>query len=268
MKGTAVVLGLWLAGSAWAQPAAFLVPESHSVRVGAPVSLRAMERRDGKVEGVDWPREYRWFYVRIAGTQQNRDAENGPKAAAEQPQLVSVSAPGPGVAMIGLDYTSRIEEWSGAQIAEFRGHAGRAAVEAEAPARVKRLVSATTLVRVTDENGSTGGDGTATTKAGQKVEIRMLMDPTVIEPGFDLAVRVYVEGDGVANARVIATHVESGAVQTVVCDKKGIGHFKVERAGAWRVEFHEFRELKEGEAAWVAASASTTFETPAKGGAR
>ena len=257
-----VVMGVWLclAGAALAQPALFLEPGSHSVRVGEPVVLGALERREGKVEGVAWPLA-RWFFVRIAGTQQNRNGDEAPQA--DGAQKVSVDAPGPGVAMIGLDLPARAEEWSAERIAEFRGLAGRGAIEK--PATVTRLVSATTLVRVTDAQGDTGGDGTATTKAGQKVEIRALMDPTAVKPGFDLAVRAYVEGDGVANAKVIATHVESGAVQTVVCDQKGIGHFTVERAGVWRLEFHEWREAK-GETPCIAASASLTLETP--GGAR
>ena len=99
------------------------------------------------------------------------------------------------------------------------------------------------------------------------VEIRALMDPTAVMLPSDIAVRVYVRGDGAPGVTVIATHEPSGASRSSAADARGIANVRLDRPGAWRVEFHSLEPAEDDDADWVLHSGTLTFDAGA-GGAR
>ncbi|MEZ6234218.1 MAG: hypothetical protein R3B68_08510 [Phycisphaerales bacterium] len=127
--------------------------------------------------------------------------------------------------------------------------------------QVTRVESCRVLVRGDLGGGPGGGagdaSGVATTKRGERVEIRPLMDPTALVPATIVPVRVYVEGDSVPGGVVTATHLETGVSQRVVADDKAIATLRIDVGGVWLVEFHAVR--REGEAL-VVYSATVLFE--------
>lgn len=254
-------LVMMLASLSQAQQGMVLRPDTFVVKRGGEAVVRGADVWGEKAQQIEWSREVAWFFVRHAGTQENRGAEDAPKPGVDRG--VRVPLRGAGVAMIGVDVKPGVEEWEGERLKEFAARAGSKEAAVEGNTRVRRLVSATTLVRVDGEDGAAERDGTAVSKSGQQVEIRALMDPTATPAGGDMAVRVYVRGEAEKNGAVTAVHVESGTRQEVLADAKGIAGFRMDRGGEWRVEFHVLRALKEDEAAWMAASATLTFLAPA-----
>jgi hypothetical protein len=128
--------------------------------------------------------------------------------------------------------------------------------------RVRRIEASKAIVRATRQPEGVQHSTIVTAKRGERAEIRALFDPTMLQPESILPVRVYTEGDGAKGATVIATHVETGAEQRVVADDKAIAILTLDRAGAWRVEFHTVTEAPPGdaEADWVVYSATLSFE--------
>jgi hypothetical protein len=253
------LLGVLLAPFADAQDAVLLTPTAHTVRQGETLRLNIEERTPAAALAAPWPAELSWFFVRLAGTQENRTAEVPPR---ERPQELTPALPG--VAMIGVDLPPRESKWTPDEFASFARVTGCDDAPPATDAKVLILASATTLVRVNDAAGVTADDTTATTKSGQKVEIRPLMDPTTLAAGSDLPVRVYVQGEAVRDAIVLATHTPSGATVRARADTKGIAHLRIDQPGAWRIELRSLRAPTKDADRWTIASASLSFESPAK----
>jgi len=251
------LLLLLFTGSALAQQGLVLAPASHCVKAGESVSVTAQAETNGKLAPREWPGEIAWYFVRLAGTQENRGAEDAPKPEGNG---VRVPLPRAGAAMVGLDLPAREREWTPDELAAFASKAGIRAPGVAST--VRHAVSATTLVRVDAAFGSPAPDVTPTSKSGQGAEIRPLMDPTSMPSPCDVPVRVYAEGDGVANAEVIVTHEGTGESRRVRADSKGIALATIDRAGRWRVEVSVLRPPEKDSKVWRAWSASLTFESP------
>jgi hypothetical protein len=233
-----------------------LHPSARRLHVRQSVSL-SLEQR-GLASGA-WPENPRWFFVRLAGTQDNRSADEG---AAPQAGLPTVTPAVPGVAMIGLDLQETIEAWTAGQFAPASAYPGGVA-------RVRVLRSATALLRVQNAEGSPVHDTTATSKSGQNVEIRPLMDPTTMLPGSDLPVRVYVQGVAAPYASVAAAHRLSGLRFEVNADAKGIAILPVTEAGDWTIHTRWISPPGPEQDHWAVSLATLTFEVPLpQGGVR
>ncbi|QOI99889.1 MAG: DUF4198 domain-containing protein [Phycisphaeraceae bacterium] len=222
-----------------------------SVAVGQPVTLSLEQPAPGGATPLEWPDSPAWFFVRLAGTQHNRSADEA-LTREDRTRLIPAS---PGVAMIGIDLAPANESWDAERFREFTGDAAK-------PAAVEVHRSATALVRVTHADGSPAHDHTPTSKSGQQVEIRPLMDPTSLLPGSDLPVRVYVRGVGAAGARVIARHALTGERVETVADDKGIAHLRITHPGVWTIESRSLVAPRDQGQAWIAAFATLTFEAP------
>jgi hypothetical protein len=267
--GMAVVLASWASGvaSGWTTAGApglvsgglsagdvvarAIEPSSYAPGAGERVELRLAGAGEG------WGRErVEWMYVRVAGMQRNMDS---PELDAQGRLFVSSGAGG--VGLVGVDLHRREEETDLRALRGFVAQRGRVAGElppGDGPLRLDRVESFKAVLRIGAPEAAAGASA-ATSKTGQRVEIRLLMDPSVSSPGSDVAVRAYVNGSGASGARVIATHASSGVVREVRCDGSGIGHFGLHAGGAWRVEMHELRREEER---WVLYSGAVTFEVP------
>lgn len=249
----------WFPGAAPA--GVVLKPSSFSAAPGDAIRVGLAETGAANAAPA-WPAEPAWFFVRLTGSQENRGPADAP--APDGAGTVRVPLPAAGVAMIGLDFTPRTEVWTPAAVTRFAAATGRPDACPSKDAKVEILVSATTLVHIRPAPGApTPIDTTATSKSGQQVEIRPLMDPTAVPPGADLAVRIYMQGEAAPGVEVRATHVATGTVQRLRADAKAIALIRVTAAGEWRLEADVLRPLTDADAQWRAGSASLTFTTPA-----
>jgi hypothetical protein len=219
--------------------------------------VRAVEP-DGSARQVPWPQtaDVRWLFVRVSGTQENRDAANLGNVDADDARRVMPAAAG--TALVGVDLHTTLETWPPDYANAFARRCGNDVLCLQESISVRHSVSASTVVEITPSPHDAArptSNHAAMSKSGQQAEIRPLMDPTKIQGG-DLAVRVYVGGEGVAGAVVRAMHAATGAMQTIKADGKGIAVVNVDRGGEWRIEFHTLVPLGES---WQATSSTLTF---------
>jgi hypothetical protein len=157
--------------------------------------------------------------------------------------LVPVRIDSPDVTLIGLDAVPQSIQMTAAEL----GRACRAFTSVD-PSSLKlpgdrsvtvRVIScARVLVRgQSPASAAIEADPIAIAKSGQAAEVRLYFDPTAMPPGGDLPVRVYCDGSSTPGIRVVATHVPSGATQTVVSGREAYANFRIDVAGEWRIEF-------------------------------
>lgn len=241
----------------------YLVPDQYVLPAGTQLRLR-LQLDDGvSIRRVPWG-EIRWFFVRIAGTQENR-SEIQP--ANPQEDFVRVPLELGGVALIGLDMRPVVASMTRNEFAAFLKRrvdpkeGTKVEEAAEGKVRVRWVQSAKTLVRVQAGEEGIAPSATATSKAGQAVEICPLFDPTLIQVGSDLPLRAYLEGSPMAGVKVRASSL--GVTQNAITDANGFCHLTITQPGVWRVEFHYAQPLKgDAEADWVLYSATLTFKVP------
>lgn len=222
---------------ALAQQARFLTPHGASVNLGDLVALEIREA-DGPIL---WPLVgVEHFFARTAWTQENRDSV---EVIAGMPEAAAWTTDRPGVLLLGLDMGERTESVSPGQFRRFltrsipESHrADLGPIPASRDLRLRRHECAKAIVRVRHDGPQPVS--IATSKAGQRVEIRALMDPTALMPGADLAVRVYAPIDGAKSGIVTATNTSTGDELRAIADESAIANIRIGSAGRWRVEFH------------------------------
>lgn len=219
--------------------------------------LRAIQP-DHTAITIPWPEKesIRWLYIRVSGTQENRDSTNLGQPDSDGAQRLM--PPAPGTALIGLDLRTTADMWSADQANQFAQLCRSEPHCFQDSIRVLHTFSATTIIPIganPTEPSLNPNNTAATSKSGQASELRPLMDPTAIRGG-DLALRAYVSGEGVAGATLTAVHIPSRTVQTVHTDAKGIGIINLNQAGPWRVAFHTLHPVDDH---WQATSCTLTF---------
>lgn len=251
--GLVVTGWLAVACAAEGQAVRVLQPSAYVTDPGAEIELSVHEAASG--ERLAWPGErVRWMFYRRQNAVTNwsgADMEEGE---------VSIVAPEVGCAQVGVDLEPVVEEIGTEELSKFLTARGNGKVgEIDEPSvAVRRVESMATLIRVRDGLTEGARSPIAVRKSGQRVEIRPLDDPSVAVVGSDVFVRVYV-GDTSGRHLTLYATPEGGAARGFVTDDKGIGHFRVDKAGRWRVEVHLLEET-EGEATlW---SGTLTFEVP------
>lgn len=248
-----------------AQEALFLDPADSSVALGAQVEFSAVVGE----EVAPWPADrIGHFFARTAWTQENRDTLG---ADADAGPVATWTADLPGVLMLGCDLAPRVELVPAAAFAAFvervlpesrRADVGAIADEGEV--EIRRVESAKTLVRV--EAAGQDPVSIATSKSGQAVEIRPLMDPTSVVLGSDLAVRIYASIPGSAGGVVLATNSSTGEVVRATTNDSSVANITVSSPGRWRLEFHAVTAVDEGDVRWLVHTATLTFDVTGGGG--
>ena len=249
--------------SARAQEALFLEPASAVVARGERVELTAAVGVGGG-EGVAraWPAErIHHFFARTAWTQENRDT----LAAGQDGLTAGWAAELPGVMVLGCDLSPRVEVVPGESFSAFVGRvlpssrrAAFGALPAAGEVSVRRVESAKALVRV--EAAGEQPVSVATSKTGQAVEIRPLMDPTALAPGGDLLLKIYAAIPGPAAGVVLATNTTTGESLSVETDDTASANLTIPSAGRWRVEFHAVMPIADEDAQWLIHTATLTFD--------
>lgn len=254
-----------LAPAVSAQTVPVLTPDRYTAAVGDEVRLTVQAAQEPPPGPLSWPADT-WFFVRVAGTQENRD--DAPIAA--EAQAVPWRLAHAGVTMFGADFEPVVETVPGDRFARLLTERTLVAappdLAARASVRVRHVRSAKTLVTVGAPGPAAPDAATAVSKAGQAVEIRPLFDPTQTPVGSDLPLRMYVNGDALAKPRVVATHA-AGAAAILGDGDRSTLNLRLSEPGAWRVEFHHAVPLSgDPDADWVLYSATLTFEAPGGAG--
>jgi hypothetical protein len=270
-------MGLIAAGFAAAtaaEPAVtYLTPETFKPDVGQTLTLRVNTGSAARTDLAPWPADQlNWFFVRGGGTQQNRP---NIAAKAHDANAAEFAVSQPGVSVIAVNFKPSVVEMSGDDLKRFllQNVAGAerdprvAALNGKTTVRVRRIESATALVRAPERSGhELAPSAIATSKLGLPGELRSLMDPTVANAGSDWAVRIYIEGSNRPGGKVQATSLADGKTQSAIADASGAARFHIGTGGVWRVEFHDAQPLQnDPQADWVLRSATLSFEVPTEG---
>jgi len=235
-----------------------LSPDRFETSPSQPITLSFPSPSQARVPAISW------FFVRLAGTQENRDSTNAPPPNPDGTLPVTLALSG--IALIGLDLAPETMQWDPETFAAFAKSCGDGDRCPTGASTVERRISAATLVRVSaDADGEAESDSTAMSKAGLAAEVRPLMDPTVLGVGSDLPLRFYIDGEAIIAVRVTATHKATGTTRSSVTDAKGMAFFRIDHAGPWTVEFHTLAALTaptDPNPVWRATSGSLTFAAP------
>jgi hypothetical protein len=255
------------------QSTTFLVPSRFEAASGSKLEVHVELGAGGALSPAAWPSgALEQFYVRTAGTQWNL-----PDAAPARPEdaFVAVDLGDPDAAMIGLDRRPWIESVPGAKLREFLEknveasslpEGWKARTEAD-NLRVRHLDSAKLLVRslrgaTVGEPERLPGSATSASRAGQRSEIKVIVDPTVMALGSDLPLRVSWSDSKDPDATILALHVPSGTASSVRA-QRGNGWIRIDRAGRWQLEVHRARRLAEDAGAdFEIETATLVFSVP------
>jgi hypothetical protein len=251
----------------------YLTPETFNVPVGQGLRLRVLSGQADRAELLPWPQErIGGFFINTGNTRHNR-ATIGPSS--DDPRAAEVRIDRPGVAVIALNTRPAVVELAAGELREFVRATSAAdesllkALPVAGTVRVRRIESASAIVRVTEPGGSRVFSAAATAKLGLRAEIQPLMDPTALSAGSDVAIRVFVDAVQQPDVQVFATCVADGQRVSLRTDPVGSAHFALERAGVFRVEFHRLERLGgDPQADFNLYSGSLCFEVSAEGGGR
>lgn len=262
-----------VAASSLAQSTTYLVPARFEAASGSKIEVHVELGFGDTLSPAAWPSgALDQFFVRTAGTQRNL-----PEAAPARPEdaFVAVDLGDPDAAMIGLDRRPWIESVPGPKLRAFLEkdveasslpEGWKSRTEADA-VRIRHLDSAKLLVRslrgaTVGEPERLPGSATSSSRAGQRSEIKVLVDPTVMSLGSDLPLRVSWSDSKDVDATILARHVPSGATSSVPA-RKGNGWIRIDRPGRWQLEVHRARILAEDPAADLEIeSATLVFSVP------
>lgn len=257
-----------------AQDVWFLSPVSFGVKPGEHLEVAVMrERLEERVEdaaavppdAAAFPTELAdWVFVRGGGEQWNLHHPDPIEAA---PARIELPMPTVGVAMIGMDCAPTVETVSPARLRAFIAERAPRFTDLRIPeaaggVRVRVNRSAKALVRLADGRTEGMASPVATSKAGQRSEIRLNVDPTVSAVGSEVPVRLYANWKSRMGVTFTATHVGSGESRTIDVNEYGNGSVVLDAPGVWRLEFHYFEPADDDEADFDLYSATLTFDVP------
>lgn len=272
MRFIAVGIVVALAGGASAE-----LPSSLSPRALTPSRMRvsANESVELRIASPDapaprqtrWPEsEIAWFFHRADGKQSNRDTLAPATPGGDHAPL---ALPDAGVSMIGVQFPPLVVTLNAEQFDDLQKRNREESDDAPpakpaVAARVRHQSCAAALILVSIPTGqSDEPSAVATSKSGQKAEIRAMLDPTRCKPGDELPVRVYADGDKAAGARVRAIGPD-GKVTATTTNPSAFATIPITAAGSWRIEFQHLAVARDDPGAdWVLYSGSLTFEAAA-----
>ena len=267
---TAMIVGVGTA-AAEIPSTTYLSPDSFTKNLNEPVHVHIDVGARQNTSVSPWPADQlKWFFVRAEGTQANRDTI---QATDRDKNIAVVTISRPGVTMIGFDYKPAIKVLPGTDLALFlaqnvTGADADPAVLQLMPrrVRVRRIESATTMIRVPAKDGQIHSSAIALSKTGLSAEIRPMFDPTILSVGSDLPVKIYVPAAKKVSIKVQATTVEGNKTVEKTTDATGATYFRITHPGKWRLEFHHAQKLENDAAAdWMIHSGTLTFEVPSAG---
>lgn len=246
----------------------YVTASKHRAAVGDSVDLSVHTIASGANRVVSgWPEnEIKWLFERADGSQRNHDTMAAVGAAKDH---VAITLRQAGVTMVGVDFKPREITLDAGQLGELLKRFPSAAGEkdnadgAKLGSRVRHEGSATVLIRSLN---SAEPSAIATSKTGQRAEIRPFIDPTLLALGGDLPLKVYADGDKATGARVRIVPPQGEAIEQT-SNPNGMVTISIHASGVWRIEMQQFvGAVHDSTTDWVFYSDSLTFEVPAADG--
>jgi len=253
----------WLALPTSAQTLARFAPaELESAGPGA-LELRFVRESTRSIELQPWPeREVGWLFVREEGTQHNHDALT---PFAQEPTRLRLERDGPGPLLVGWDLPPRVERMHPVELraflAERTSHESmprELEVLGNETVLVQRLESLALAVRSGDDSATAAEPSAiATSKSGQRMELRALFDPSFLQAGSVFAFKLYLPEGGTENVICRAVHLTSRDSRALERLPDGSLHVKLEQAGPWMLEASRLRALDGASGAALELASST-----------
>jgi hypothetical protein len=240
-------------------PRTFVSPPGEAIEVGVDVGGAArVDNEEDEQPGAGEAQEpsgvrpmpfpsaiAQHVFVRGGGRQWNLDH---PLPVEVDGAWIRVPAPAVGVAMIGLQTDPVVETYTAAQLRTFIRERAPAFEAMTIPQRndlrVRVVRCAKTLVRIDDEQTRGWSSPVPLSKAGQRSEIRLNTDPTVIDlagengAAAEIPVRLYADWRSRQGVTFTATNVTTGEQSTLDANDTGNGTVFVNAPGVWQIEFH------------------------------
>ena len=159
-----------------------------------------------------------------------------------------------GAVMIGLECDPVIETYTANQLRSFVNERAPAFAALSIPERedirVRVVRCAKTLVRVDDGRTEGMASPIPLSKAGQRNEIRLSGDPTVLDVTrgeAEIPLRLYADWHSRQGVTFTATNIDTNERTIVDVNEYGNGSLVVNAAGVWRIEFHYLIDVRENE---------------------
>lgn len=259
-----LALAVFALPPASAQTLARFVPVELGGDEARPLACELRFVREG-VRGVElqpWPaHEIGWMFAREEGSQHNFESL---APLAEDATRLRLEREGGSALLVGWDLPPRIERMHPIELRAFLAARTKAL-----PGELDALANATVLVRRLESlallarPGGTalaGPSGIATSKSGQRMELRAMVDPSSAAAGSDFAFKLYLPPGGAANVLCRAVHLESRKELALELLGDGSLRAKLEQAGPWMIEAIRLRALEgDAEAALELASCTLVF---------
>lgn len=176
-----------------------------------------------------------------------------------------------GLALVAMEHAFIYTEWTREEfleyleheeyeIAKFGPHMGADSAESERYARALK-----SLVQV----GTAAAGDLHKRVLGQRIEILLLQNPYVLDPGDDLDVQVLFQGAPLGGQRVMAYHRGAGEPVTKVralTNEDGIARFRLDQPGQWLIRLVHLLpcgsrpDIDCSDVDWESHWASYTFE--------
>lgn len=232
-----------------AQTLARFEPVVPDPTITGTLALRFVREHAQRIELQAWPtQEIGWLFVREEGTQHNLDAL---APATEDKTLLRLERQGGGSALVGWDMPPRVEPTRPAELRTFLAErAGRKVLPREIgelagnePVPVLRLESMALVVGAPAGAAPAGPSAVASSKGGQRMELRALFDPSFVAAGSDLAFRLYLPEGGRQDVYVRCVHLASREARELELAQDGSVRARLDRSGAWMLEASRVRAL-------------------------
>jgi hypothetical protein len=263
-----VILG-FLAGSVAAQSVTRL--ETTADNSPGKVTLRVLRETAGVDQVLPLPGAEitGWLFLREEGRQENLD--RFPEGARDRIEL-SLRRHDERPAVVGMDSPARVESVTAEGLASFlSSRAGLPAVrvqelrrESGRAVRVQRLESTACVLPGAD---AAGPSEVVTSKRGQRMEVRLLIDPATLATGTQIPFRIYLppDWDPAPTLGASARRLEDGARAELRLFEDRSGFLVPSGAGTWLIEVHAARRSVGGTTAgeapveWVLVSSTLVF---------
>lgn len=227
------------------------------------LELRFVRESTRSIELQPWPAlEIGWLFVRGEGTQQNHDAL---ATLPGDPSRLRLEHEGSGPLLAGWDLPARVERAHPVELRAFlaersaRTAMPRAleALAANETVLVRRLESLALVARPEEGQAPAEPSAIATSKSGQRMELRPLFDPSFLQAGSDFAFKLYLPAGGSEGVLCRAVHLVNRSSQPIELLGDGSLRLKLEQAGPWMLEATRLRALGGAEEAALELASST-----------
>ncbi|MBS1724534.1 MAG: hypothetical protein JSS66_16450 [Armatimonadetes bacterium] len=253
-RTVAVLAGSLVSGWAFCQQSVFLQPDQFFLK-GRTALVDLRRSSAPSLVPEEWSdAPVKWSFLRTGEVQENRD-DIGEWLRPDGRLELKIPASGP--IMFGIDFLPRIESVNSTDLRKLtKAPVGAGTV------KIRHYRTAVTILRTQWGPGvDSPGSAVATSETSLTSAVHLMMDPSSLMLGGDIAFEVVMRGLEIEDATVKINHRSSG--ETLVRDDAERYRFTPDKPGVWDMEVQFVRPLKDDpEAQFELYSTTMTFEVP------